>query len=174
MTTKKTIAAAFAEAEAAAFAEPVKLTAAEVTAAVDYYNAHNAAALDYLHTADGGNVYRRAVASIPRALCVQSVDSETGAKVIRLKADKVHKFVMEAPEFVCTVAELDSIRAEFTAVKNYGDAIEYWYKREHCGATTWVKDSTPFWVAGDIRLNGVEVQLKYGGARLAAYSCLHD
>ena len=171
---KKNIAAAFAEAEAAAFAEPVKLTAAEVTAAVDYYNAHNAAAFDYLHTIDGGKVFRRIVTAIPRALCVQSVDSETGAKVIRMKADKVHKFVMEAPEYVCEAAELDAIRAQFPAVKNYGDAVEHWYKREHCGATTWVKDSTKFWVAGDIRLDGVEVQIKFGGARLAAYSCLHD
>ena len=31
---------------------------------------------------------------------------------------------------------------------------------------SWVKDSTPFWVAGDITLNGQEVQIKLDGAEL--------
>ena len=31
---------------------------------------------------------------------------------------------------------------------------------------TWVKDSVPFWVQGDIRVNGVEVQVKLDGAEL--------
>jgi len=30
----------------------------------------------------------------------------------------------------------------------------------------WVKDSVPFWVAGDIRVNGVEIQVKLDGAEL--------
>jgi len=32
--------------------------------------------------------------------------------------------------------------------------------------TVWVKDSTPFWKAGDINLNGEEVQIKLNGAEL--------
>ena len=31
---------------------------------------------------------------------------------------------------------------------------------------SWVKDSVPFWVAGDIRVNGVEIQVKLDGAEL--------
>lgn len=31
---------------------------------------------------------------------------------------------------------------------------------------TWVKDSVPFWVAGDLRLDGCEVQIKLDGAEL--------
>lgn len=31
---------------------------------------------------------------------------------------------------------------------------------------TWVKDSVPFWVKGDITVNGVEVQVKLDGAEL--------
>ena len=30
----------------------------------------------------------------------------------------------------------------------------------------WVKDSVPFWVSGDIRVNGVEIQVKLDGAEL--------
>lgn len=31
---------------------------------------------------------------------------------------------------------------------------------------TWVKDSVPFWVAGDIRVDGIEIQIKLDGAEL--------
>ena len=31
---------------------------------------------------------------------------------------------------------------------------------------TWVKDSVPFWVAGDIRVDGIEIQVKLDGAEL--------
>lgn len=31
---------------------------------------------------------------------------------------------------------------------------------------TWVKDSVPFWVCGDIRVDGVEIQIKLDGAEL--------
>ena len=30
----------------------------------------------------------------------------------------------------------------------------------------WTKDSVPFWAAGDIRVNGVEIQVKFDGAEL--------
>lgn len=33
-------------------------------------------------------------------------------------------------------------------------------------AETWVKDSVPFWVAGDITVNGEQVQVKLDGAEL--------
>lgn len=31
----------------------------------------------------------------------------------------------------------------------------------------WVKDSVPFWVAGDVRMNGEEVQVKFDNAELS-------
>jgi hypothetical protein len=37
---------------------------------------------------------------------------------------------------------------------------------ERWTSETWVKDSVPFWVAGDIRVDGVEVQVKLDGAEL--------
>ena len=33
-------------------------------------------------------------------------------------------------------------------------------------ADRWVKDSVPFWVAGDVRIDGTEVQVKLDGAEL--------
>ena len=37
---------------------------------------------------------------------------------------------------------------------------------ERWTAEKWVKDSVPFWMAGDIKLNGVNVQVKLDGAEL--------
>ncbi len=37
---------------------------------------------------------------------------------------------------------------------------------ERWTAETWVKDSVPFWVKGDINVNGVEIQVKLDGAEL--------
>lgn len=37
---------------------------------------------------------------------------------------------------------------------------------ERWTSETWAKDSVPFWVAGDIRVNGVEIQIKMDGAEL--------
>ena len=37
---------------------------------------------------------------------------------------------------------------------------------ERWTSETWVKDSVPFWVAGDIRVNGEEIQVKLDGAEL--------
>ena len=37
---------------------------------------------------------------------------------------------------------------------------------ERWTSETWVKDSVPFWVAGDIRVDGVEIQVKLDGAEL--------
>lgn len=37
---------------------------------------------------------------------------------------------------------------------------------ERWTAEEWVKDSVPFWMAGDIRVDGVEIQIKLDGAEL--------
>lgn len=37
---------------------------------------------------------------------------------------------------------------------------------ERWTGTAWEKDSVPFWVAGDISVNGVEIQVKLDGAEL--------
>lgn len=37
---------------------------------------------------------------------------------------------------------------------------------ERIAHQTWVRDSVPFWVAGDIELNGKQIQVKFNGAEL--------
>lgn len=36
----------------------------------------------------------------------------------------------------------------------------------------WVKDSVPFWVAGDLEVNGQQVQVKFDGAELTNVVCM--
>ena len=49
--------------------------------------------------------------------------------------------------------------------KNQGDNFER-VLTELWTDKRWVKDSTPFWIAGDIRVNGEEIQIKFDGAEL--------
>ena len=37
---------------------------------------------------------------------------------------------------------------------------------ERIAGQEWVRDSVPFWVAGDIALNGTQIQVKFNGAEL--------
>lgn len=37
---------------------------------------------------------------------------------------------------------------------------------ERVAHQTWERDSVPFWVAGDIELNGTQIQVKFNGAEL--------
>lgn len=37
---------------------------------------------------------------------------------------------------------------------------------EQIAGQTWERDSVPFWVAGDINLNGTQIQVKFNGAEL--------
>lgn len=51
-------------------------------------------------------------------------------------------------------------------LKNNGDALE-WILAEEFTDTTWTKhDSTEFFLAGDLTINGKQVQVKFNGATL--------
>lgn len=64
-------------------------------------------------------------------------------------------------------AELLGAEDLLTADKNYnrGENFEKVLTERWTGET-WVKDSVPFWVCGDIRVDGVEIQVKLDGAEL--------
>lgn len=49
--------------------------------------------------------------------------------------------------------------------KNKGCAVEKW-ATERYTTDTWVKDSIPYYMQGDIRVNGEEVQVKFENASL--------
>lgn len=49
--------------------------------------------------------------------------------------------------------------------KNKGNAVECWATRRYMGIE-WTKDSIPYYVQGDIRVGGEEVQVKFENASL--------
>ena len=65
------------------------------------------------------------------------------------------------------IAELIGAESLLTkdAAHNKGENFER-ELTERWTAETWVKDSIPFWMAGDIKVNGENVQVKLDGAEL--------
>ena len=49
---------------------------------------------------------------------------------------------------------------------SYNNGEHYERVETEAAGQTWVKDSVPFWVAGDIRVDGCEVQIKFDGAEV--------
>lgn len=50
-------------------------------------------------------------------------------------------------------------------MKNRGEALEAILLKEYCGQE-WTKNDTPFWVAGDMVIDGKQVQVKFNSAEL--------
>ena len=50
-------------------------------------------------------------------------------------------------------------------MKNRGEALESILLERYCGET-WKKNDTPFWVAGDMVIDGKQVQVKFNSAEL--------
>lgn len=86
---------------------------------------------------------------------------------------KGHKFILrvkasanECRELIPSAILLGDESILTSRVKNAGDGLEA-ILAERFGEGTWVKhDSVPFNVAGDIRIDGKEVQVKFNSATL--------
>lgn len=118
-------------------------------------------ALGFVH---GGNLYaqRLSFAELSRFFKLDRASSKRGGFAkIRIKLTAKDRAELSA------TAEL--IGAEDLLMKdsahNKGENFER-ELTERWTSETWVKDSVPFWVAGDIRVDGVEIQVKLDGAEL--------
>ena len=79
---------------------------------------------------------------------------------IRLhKADRL-ALIAKGAEMIGAAADLAAM-AKFNQGDNYERIV-----LEHYTGGTWSKNSDPFWVAGDITLEGEQVQVKFDGAEL--------
>ena len=112
----------------------------------------------------GGNLYviTLSFAELSRFFKLDRASSKRGGFAkIRIKLTSAERAEL------AQVAEL--LGAESLLVKdakhNKGENFER-ELTERWTTETWVKDSIPFWVAGDIRVNGEEVQVKLDGAEL--------
>jgi len=84
--------------------------------------------------------------------------SRGGYTKVRIKAS-----VKELAELVPLAIRLGS--EDLLKKPNKGEALEEVLKERFTGER-WAKDDTPFWVAGDMVIDGVSVQVKFNGAEL--------
>ena len=128
------------------------------------YNARSASHVYALGFAHAGNLFaaKLSFAELSRFFKLDRASSKRGGFAkIRIKLTAKDRAELSA------TAEL--IGAEDLLTKdpahNKGENFER-ELTERWTAETWVKDSVPFWMAGDIRVDGVEVQVKLDGAEL--------
>ena len=95
--------------------------------------------------------------------------SHGGAKklTVYVSTEQIVTFIMngEAVE-LCDAAELTADKRH-----NKGDNFERIITEKQTGKT-WKKDRTPYWQAGDINLNGEEIQIKLTKATLVSATTL--
>ena len=79
------------------------------------------------------------------------------------------RILLKAAEMEALTATAELLGSEDLLVKdttyNKGENFER-ELTERWTTETWVKDSVPFWQDGDIRVNGVAIQVKLNGAEL--------
>jgi hypothetical protein len=128
------------------------------------YNERSAAHTYALGFVQAGNLYAATLSfeELSRYFKLDRASSKRGGFAkIRIKLTAADRAELSAK------AEL--IGAESLLMKdsahNKGENFER-ELTERWTAEEWVKDSIPFWMAGDIRVNGVEVQVKLDGAEL--------
>ena len=112
----------------------------------------------------GGNLYviTLSFAELARFFKLDRASSKRGGFAkIRIKLTAKDRAELSA------TAELIGAEDLLTADKahNKGENFER-ELTERWTSETWVKDSIPFWVAGDIRVDGIEIQVKLDGAEL--------
>lgn len=97
---------------------------------------------------------------MPRFLTVEKASGNRG-KSLRLRLRKAHKehFLRNK-----TCVALGSDEQLKDKTYNKGEIFEK-LVTEHYGQK-WKKDTVPFWVCGDIQLDGIEIQIKFDSASL--------
>lgn len=135
-----------------------------MTEMMNAYNARSAAHTYALGFLFDRNLYavRMSFEELSRFFKLDRASSKRGGFAkIRIKLTAKDRAELSA------TAELIGAEDLLTADKahNKGENFER-ELTERWTSETWVKDSIPFWVAGDIRVDGIEIQVKLDGAEL--------
>lgn len=127
------------------------------------YNATSAADAYILGFSDKDRVYEIIVEHLPEWLIGLDRESSShgGARKLRIKMTAINKrkLIAIGAQYIGTVAEI------LTARKNKGEAFEKWITEK--AGQDWVKDSIPYYIDGDITINGKKYQIKFDNASLA-------
>lgn len=128
------------------------------------YNARSASHVYALGFVHGGNLYATKLnfAELSRYFKLDRASSKRGGFAkIRIKLTSKDRAELSF------TAELIGAESLLTAdpAHNKGENFER-ELTERWTTEAWVKDSVPFWMAGDITVNGEEIQVKLDGAEL--------
>lgn len=128
---------------------------------IRHYRSHSAADKYILGFTYNNMLYMVMVDEIkPRFLTVEQASRNQGEN-LRLRIRKpLKEQLLRNYDCVCVGSKSDLVADKY----NKGEIFEK-IVTEYFGQT-WVKDIVPFWVQGDINLDGVEVQIKLEDATL--------
>jgi len=97
---------------------------------------------------------------LPLLRCEKAAASKGGHSKIRIKA-RVADLAALLPKAVLLGGEEILSDPKWNAGIKFEKIVT-----EEIAGQTWERDSVPFWVAGDIALNGKQIQVKFNGAEL--------
>lgn len=127
------------------------------------YNAHSAADAYVLGFAFHGELFAIELPELPDAvLKLDHASSKRGGQAkIRVRVAKAEKLALIAMG-AAAIGKVEDLEAD--PHHNRGENFERIVTE--LNGQRWTKDSIPFWVAGDLSLNGRELQIKLDGAEL--------
>ena len=137
------------------------MTKTEMMTAYERMSASHVYALGFVH---GGNLYAQKLSftELSAFFKLDRASSKRGGFAkIRIKLTATDRATLSATAELIGSADLLSKDTAHNKGENFERELT-----ERWTAETWVKDSIPFNVAGDIVLNGVNVQVKLDGAEL--------
>ena len=127
------------------------------------YKATSAAVAYIIGFLMNGMVYAIYLNDLPDWLIRMDRESTShgGARKLRIRMNPIarHRLMNMGAAYIGTAAEILASR------KNKGEAFEQWVT-ENAGQE-WHKDSTPYYMDGDITINGTKYQIKFESASLA-------
>jgi len=135
-----------------------------MTEMMNAYNAHSASHVYALGFVRGGNLYavKLSFAELSRFFKLDRASSKRGGFAkIRIKLSSADRAELSATAELIGSEDLLTADAKHNKGENFERELT-----ERWTAETWVKDSVPFNVAGDIRVDGIEIQVKLDGAEL--------
>ena len=137
------------------------MTMTEMKAAYSARSAAHAYALGFVHA---GSLYAAKLdfEELSRFFKLDRASSKRGGFAkIRIKLTAADRAELSAKAEL--IGSEDLLLKD--AAHNKGENFER-ELTERWAHETWVKDSVPFWMAGDIRVDGIEIQIKLDGAEL--------
>lgn len=136
--------------------EVLKMTKATM---MKWYNCKSAADSYIVGFIDDGKVYFSEIEHIaPRYLNVEQASRNQGEN-LRFRLKKKYKKQLLKKGATC-IGDKNILVGDYNKGEMFEKAITEYFGQE------WEKDTIPFWVQGDIRIDNTEIQIKFDGATL--------